>query len=248
MYLEIDNLSKRWTNSGETPQVLQNISLKIKENEFVCIVGPSGCGKTTLLKILSGIEKADSGSVIFNQKETDTTCQCRNMVFQEPPLYPWKTVAENVELGLIFNKVPAKERQATVKEKIVLCELSGYENYYPNQLSGGMKQKTQLARVLALNPDIVLLDEPFAAMDEILRHSFDIYLQHLWEEEKKTYIMVTHSLEEALLLADRILIMKPNPGEIHLEECIDLPRPRDLFSKEIVELRKKLRNELSKFY
>lgn len=248
MHLEIANISKTWRDNGTEQKVLEGIDISVEKNEFVCIIGPSGCGKTTLLKIVAGLEHADEGKILFKENTIHTTCQCRAMVFQEPPLYPWKTVQQNIELGLIFRNTPLAERKETVKEKIQLTGLKGYEDYYPNQLSGGMKQKTQLARVLALNPEIVLLDEPFAAMDEILRHSFDLYLLDLWEKEKKTFVLVTHSIEEAVLLADRIIIMKPNPGRIHLEQKIDLPRPRDLFSDEIVKLRKLFRNELSKFY
>jgi NitT/TauT family transport system ATP-binding protein len=201
-----------------------------------------------LLKIIEGIVPATEGGILLEDQTINKTCTCRAMVFQEPALYPWKTVAQNVELALVFRKVAPEIRKKIAAEKIEIAGLNGYEGYYPYQLSGGMKQKTQLARILAMNPDIVLLDEPFASMDEILKYSFDNYLLNIWEQEKKTFILVTHSIEEALLLADRIIVMKPNPGEIHSEHIINIPRPRDLFSKEIVELRKNLRHELSKFY
>ena len=247
-YLQINNISKSWVNSGGFKQSLKDVSFSVSRNEFLCIIGPSGCGKTTLLKIIAGIVPSTEGTISLEGKKISNTCSCRAMVFQEPTLYPWKTVAENVELGLIFRKIDPEKRKAVVSEKISLAGLNGYENYYPNQLSGGMKQKTQLARALAINPEIVLLDEPFAAMDEILKSKFDSYLLDIWERERKTFILVTHSIEEALMLADRIIIMKPDPGEIHLQEIINIPRPRDLFSKEIVELRKHLRHELSAFY
>jgi NitT/TauT family transport system ATP-binding protein len=248
MHLQLNNISKTWKNKKGKDYSLNDISLSIARNEFVCIIGPSGCGKTSLLKMMAGMVKPDSGEIVqAGKKQNDKTSEL-NMVFQEPTLYPWKTVAENVELGLIFRKYPRKEREEIVNDKIALTGLEGFETYYPHQLSGGMKQKAQLARVLALNPDIVFLDEPFAAMDEILKNKFDNYLLKLWEKEKKTFVMVTHSIEEALVLADRIMLMSPNPGEIQLEQKIDLPRPRDLFSKDIVELRKFLRNEISKFY
>ena len=248
MHLEISNISKSWNNNGKSNHALKEVSFSVTNNEFICIIGPSGCGKTTLLKIISGIIPSDDGMILFNGNRISKTCACRAMVFQEPTLYPWKTVSQNIEMGLVFRKTEASKRKQTVNEKIALAGLKGFEDYYPYQLSGGMKQKTQLARVLAMNPEVVMLDEPFAAMDEILKYKFDNYLLDIWEQEKKTFILVTHSIEEALLLADRIIIMKPNPGEIYLEHKIDIPRPRDLFSKEIVELRKFLRHELSKFY
>jgi NitT/TauT family transport system ATP-binding protein len=248
MNLEIKNITKSWHTRTSSLNTLDDISLTVKENEFVCIIGPSGCGKTSLLKVVAGIVSADSGQILFDREERENPNDSQGMVFQEPPLYPWKTVRQNIEIGLIFRKVNSQKRDEIVSDKLELTGLKEFEHYYPHQLSGGMKQKVQLARVLALNPEIVLLDEPFAAMDEILRHKFDSYLLDLWKKEKKSFIFVTHSIEEALLLADRIIIMKPNPGKIHLEQKIDLPRPRDLFSKDIVELRKYLRNELSKFY
>ncbi|MCT4601269.1 MAG: ABC transporter ATP-binding protein [Marinifilum sp.] len=248
MYLELQNIHKTWKNKSGENYSLQNISLSILQNEFVCIIGPSGCGKTSLLKIMSGIVIPDIGKVIYNDTIVDKEVNGCSMIFQEPSLYPWKTVEENIELGLIFQKYPRQTRKEIVAEKIKLAGLENFEKLYPHQLSGGMKQKTQLARVLALNPDIVFLDEPFAAMDEILKNKFDNYLLNLWEKEQKTFVLVTHSLEEALFLADRIILMSPDPGKIHLEQNIDLPRPRDLFSKDIVELRKHLRNEISKFY
>jgi NitT/TauT family transport system ATP-binding protein len=248
MYLQIENITKNWDNRGNVNHVLSNVSFSVEKNEFICIIGPSGCGKTTLLKIILGIWPASSGTVLLEGKKINKTCLCRAMVFQEPPLYPWKTVAQNIEIGLIFQKIDAGRRKKIVAEKIAITELNGYEDYYLYQLSCGMKQKTQLARVLALNPDIVLLDEPFAALDELLKHKFDIYLHKIWEQEKKTFILVTHSIEEAILLADRIFVMKPSPGEIHLEKKVEIPHPRDLFSGEIVKLRKLLRHELSKFY
>lgn len=248
MYLQIKNITKNWDHRGDKKQVLRNVSFSVEKNEFICIVGPSGCGKTTLLKIILGMWPASAGTVLLEGEKISKTCICRAMVFQEPPLYPWKTVAQNIEIGLIFQKIDSKKRKKIVAEKISITELNGYENYYLYQLSSGMKQKTQLARVLALNPDIVLLDEPFASLDELLKHKFDIYLHKIWEQEKKTFILVTHSIEEAILLADRIFVMKSSPGEIHLEKKVNIPHPRDLFSNEIVELRKLLRYELSEFY
>jgi len=248
MYLNINNISKTWQQDNSTKHALREVSFGVQKNEFVCVVGPTGCGKTTLLKIIAGIEQATSGQVLLNGKEINQTCSCRSMVFQDPTLFPWKTVYENIESGLIFKKVDKHLRKTIVESTLQKTYLTEYQHLYPYQLSGGMKQKTQLARAIALNSEIVLLDEPFAAMDEILKHQFDNYLLEMWEKEKKTFILVTHSIEEALLLADRIIVMKPNPGEIEAEHKINLARPRELFDPEIVQLRKKIRNEISKFY
>lgn len=248
MFLQIENISKTWPVDGGNITTLKNISFGIHENEFVCVLGPSGCGKTTLLMIISGIIPQTSGSVLLEGKKMSKTCYCRALVFQEPALYPWKTVSQNVEFGLLLKKLPEDQRIRIVKEKIELTGLTGYENYYPYQLSVGMKQRTQIARTLATNPDIILMDEPFAAMDELLKSKFDNDLLLIWEHEKKTILFVTHSIEEAVLLADRVLVMKSNPGEICLDQRIDLPRPRNIFSVEMTELRKYFRHELSKIY
>lgn len=248
MLLEIENISKSWPVSGGEITTLKNISFGIERNQFVCILGPSGCGKTTLLMIISGLIPQTAGTVLFEGKKMSKTCYCRALVFQEPALYPWKTVAQNVEFGLILKKIPKKERLQIVNEKIELTNLKGYEDYFPYQLSVGMKQRTQIARTLAINPDIILMDEPFAAMDELLKTKFDNDLLRIWDQEKKTILFVTHSIEEAILLSDRVIVMKTNPGEIHIDRRIDLPRPRNIFSAEMTEVRKYFRHELSKIY
>ena len=247
MTIKIKNISKNWINDKETKNVLNNISFNINKNEFVCILGPSGCGKTTLLNIIAGNIEPCNGEILINNQKLNETNQPA-FISQEPTLFPWKTVFENIEIGLLLKKIPLDKRKKIVNNKIELTQLKGYECYYPNQLSGGMKQKVQLARALALDNKTVLLDEPFAAMDEILKNKFDNYLLDLWKADKKTFVLVTHSIEEALFLADKIIILKPNPGEIHKEYSIDLPRPRDLFCNKIVKLRKEIRNEITKFY
>lgn len=244
--MQVENIYKSWPVAGGEITTLKDISFGIEKNEFVCILGPSGCGKTTLLMILSGIIPQTSGSLVLDGKKISKTCYCRTLVFQEPALYPWKTVSQNVEFGLLLKKIPKAKRIQIVKEKIELTGLTGYEDYFPYQISVGMKQRTQIARTLAMNPDIILMDEPFAAMDELLKTKFDNELLQIWEREKKTILFVTHSIEEAILLADRVIVMKSNPGEVYLDKSIDLPRPRNLFSEEITELRKYFRHELSK--
>lgn len=248
MYLTLNNINKEWETSGKRVLTVKDFSLNIAKNEFVSLIGPSGCGKSTLLQIISGIVQPTSGEVLLDGRKMKKSCSCRSLVFQKPTLYPWKTVKENVSFGLKLLNVQKKETERIVAEKIELTGLTGYEDYFPYQLSEGMKQRTQIARVLAINPEIILMDEPFAALDEMLKAKLDNDLINIWEKEKKTILFVTHSLEEALSLSDRIIIMKSNPGEIHLEQKIDLPRPRDIFSNEIVLIRKNLLHELSKLY
>jgi ABC-type nitrate/sulfonate/bicarbonate transport system ATPase subunit len=248
MYLTINNISKTWDISGDKPPTIKDFSLSLAKNEFVSIIGPSGCGKSTLLQIVAGIIKPTAGKVLLEGRTIKKTCPCRALVFQKPTLFPWKTVKENIGFGLMLKKKERKEAEKIINEKIKQTGLSGYADYYPHQLSEGMKQRTQIARVLAINPEIILMDEPFAALDEMLKSRLDNELMDIWEKERKTVLFVTHSLEEALLLSDRIVLMKPNPGEIHLEHALDWPRPRTIFSSEIVETRKYLLNELSKLY
>jgi len=248
MYLQLKNITKEWITKEGVKTTLENISLDVKEGELICILGPSGCGKSTLLQIIAGIIPQTSGEVLLKGNKIKKTCTCRALVFQKPTLYPWKTVQENISFGLMLQKASKEKIKEVVDDKVQLIGLKGYEHYYPYQLSEGMKQRTQIARVLAVNPEIILMDEPFAALDEQLKAKFDDDLLTIWACEKKTILFVTHSIEEALLLADKIIIMKPNPGEVYIEQQIDLPRPRNIFSTELIQLRKTLLHELSKFY
>ena len=193
---------------------LEDVSFKVARNEFLCIVGPSGCGKTTLLHIIAGLEAPTCGSVFLKGQKVTDTCPCRALVFQESALFPWKTVLENILFGLEIQSIPKEKRLRIARENLQLVGLRGYENHHPHQLSGGMKQKVQIARVLALDPEILLLDEPFASMDEITKTRLDLELLDIWKKKKKTVIFVTHSLEEAILLSDRILIFGVDPGRI----------------------------------
>lgn len=248
MYLTIHNISKKWDLKDDKTITLNNVSLDVEKHEFISIIGPSGCGKTTILQIIAGIIEPTHGEVLLEGKRIKKTCDCRALVFQKPALYPWKTVKENISFGLMLKKIPKEDWEQIIQDKINLTSLSGYEDYYPFQLSEGMKQRTQIARVLAINPEVILMDEPFAAIDELLKTKFDNELIEIWQKERKTILFVTHSLEEALLLSDRIILMKSNPGEIYLEQKIDLPRPRNIFSSEIVQIRKYLLHELSSLY
>ena len=248
--LELQNITKVFMDHAHGCDItaLKDISFHVKKNEFLCIVGPSGCGKTTLLHLIAGLEKPTFGRIIMKQKNIQGTCPCRGLVFQENALFPWKTAWENVEFGLQIQGISKSERMERVKENIQLVGLEGFENHRPHQLSGGMKQKVQIARVLALDPEIMLLDEPFGAMDEITKTRLDMELLEIWKKKKKTVVFVTHSLEEAILLADRIYILGTHPGEIRYEQQINFPRPRDLFCSAVVHLRKELRDKLTGCY
>ena len=207
-------------------QALKDFTLSIKEGEFVAIAGPSGCGKSTLLDILAGLCKADSGSIEIDGKIVKGPALDRGFVMQSYALFPWRTIRKNVEFGLELKKIPKKERSQISGEYIELVGLKGFEDRYPHELSGGMKQRVAIARSLAYDPEVLLMDEPFAAVDSQTRETLQDELLRIWAKTSKTIIFVTHSIEEAVLLADRVVVMTKNPGTIKEIVEIDLPRPR----------------------
>lgn len=225
--LEIRNVSKTYRKGENALTVLDDLSLTVPELEFLVLLGPSGCGKSTLLRIIDGIEDCDSGQVLLDGLDvTGTTGHGRGMVFQSFELFPWRTTIENVAFGLEIAGVARRERLEAARECIDLVGLRGFENSYPHELSGGMQQRVGIARALAIKPSILLMDEPYGALDVQTRDLLQDELLNIWEREKKTVIFVTHSIEEALYLADRIVVMSPRPGRI--ERIIDVPfaRPR----------------------
>jgi NitT/TauT family transport system ATP-binding protein len=225
--LEARNITKVYQRGGNTLPVLQNFSLAVAELEFLVLLGPSGCGKSTLLRIIDGIEPCDAGQIILDGKDvTGTTGSGRGMVFQSFELFPWRTVMGNVAFGLEVAGVSAKERMDIAREHISLVGLTGFENSYPHELSGGMQQRVGIARALAINPTILLMDEPYGALDVQTRELLQDELLNIWDKQRKTVIFVTHSIEEALYLADRIVVMSARPGRI--ERVIEVPfaRPR----------------------
>ncbi|RII36013.1 ABC transporter ATP-binding protein [Clostridium chromiireducens] len=228
----LDNLSQIYyvrdkeSSEKEKFQALKDFSLSIGKGEFIAIVGPSGCGKSTLLDIISGIVKAESGSISIDGKVVNGPALDRGFVMQGYALFPWRTIRKNVEFGLELKKVPKKERNKISDEFIELIGLKGFENRYPHELSGGMKQRVAIARSLAYDPEVLLMDEPFAAVDAQTRETLQDELMRIWDKTNKTIIFVTHSIEEAVLLADRVVVMTKNPGTIKEIVDIDLPRPR----------------------
>jgi NitT/TauT family transport system ATP-binding protein len=220
------NLSFRPKNR-EPVTALNNFNLDVAKGEFVSIVGPSGCGKSTFLNVLLGIIIPDTGEMQLNGVPITGPSQERAMVFQEFGLLPWRTVEANVELGLELKGIPAARRAERASELIKLVGLKGFERHYPHELSGGMKQRVGLARALATEPDVLLMDEPFAALDAQTRDLMQTELLQIWERTKKTVLFVTHSIEEAAYLSDRVVVMTARPGRNKDILKIDLPRPRD---------------------
>ncbi len=208
--------------------VLENVNLDVKRGEFVCIVGPSGCGKSTLLNIVGGFLKPSSGEVLVEGNPVNGPDPKRIFVFQENGVFPWLNVEENVGFGLL--KKSDAERRKLVSHYIEMVGLTGFDTSYPRELSGGMRQRVEIARALASSPDIIYMDEPFGALDFITRMKMRADLVRIWREEKKTILFVTHDIEEAVQLADTILVMSKRPATVSLRQTIDLPRPRDLDS------------------
>lgn len=224
--IEINNLTKVFFKRSEKVEAIKDVSLDIKEGEFVCILGPSGCGKTTLLRILAGLETPSTGEFEINQGNEERPLQ--SMVFQERGVIPWMTVEENVAFGLKMRKLPKKEIKERTQYYLNKVGLEKFAKLYPKELSGGMKQRVSIARAFANDPEILLMDEPFAALDEQNKFILQEELLNIWEETKKTVIFITHSIDEAMLLSDRILLMSAQPGQIVKQKKIDLPRPRTM--------------------
>ena len=208
-------------------QALADVTLAIGSGEFMTLIGPSGCGKTTLLKIIGGLVAADTGEVLIGDRRVTGPGRERSMVFQDFALLPWATVQRNVEFGLLLANVAREERETAARRYIAKVGLAGFEDAYPGQLSGGMQQRVGLARALAVNPAILLMDEPFASIDEQTRRLFQDDLLALWSHERKTVVFVTHSMEEAIYLSDRVVVLSPRPGRVHEILDVPLPRPRD---------------------
>ncbi len=232
--LSVQGVSKRFRSRGHLVQALDNVSLEVGEGEFVCLVGPSGCGKTTLLNIIGGLEHADSGQVLADGQPITSPGRDRMMMFQESALFPWLDVRGNLLFGLKLKPgLRRKERLEIADFYLRLVGLERFRKAHVHELSGGMKQRVALARCLAPNPRVLLMDEPFAALDALTREQLYGDLQHIWQERKKTIIFVTHNVREAACLGDRVILFSPNPGRIREEFKVGLPRPRDINTVEL---------------
>jgi NitT/TauT family transport system ATP-binding protein len=233
--LRAQNISMTFKRDGKSTSVLENVSLEVGEGEFLCLLGPSGCGKSTMLNCMAGFLSPSAGEVRIDGEIVTGPDPRRIFVFQERGVFPWLTVEGNIGFGLF--KLSAEERAQRIAHYIKLVGLEGFEKSYPQELSGGMKQRLEVARALAVNPDMMFLDEPFGALDSITRLIMRGELLRIWEAEKKTIIFVTHDIEEAVQLADRVVVMSARPARIQQIVEIDIPHPRDISSPRYLELR-----------
>ncbi len=236
----IKNVSK----SFDDLVAVKDLNLLVKDDEFVCLLGPSGCGKTTVLRLIAGLEKPTSGELYENGSRITGPGPDRGMVFQEFALFPWRTVIKNVEFGLELRDLSKKERRKKALEYIDLVNLEGFEDSYPHELSGGMKQRVGIARALANEPDVLLMDEPFGSLDAQTRNIMQRELLRIWEKTSKTVIFVTHSVDEALFLSDRVIVLTARPASVKKEFKIDLPRPRDRAGKDFARIRHEILGEV----
>ena len=237
-------------NNGSRLLALDFINLQVKAGEFLCIVGPSGCGKSTLLHLIAGLHQPSQGHVLVDDKLVDAPGTDRILIFQELGLFPWLTVGQNVEFGMKMTHVPKSEREEKIRYYLRLVHLSQFRNSYIHQLSGGMRQRVALARALATEPDVLLMDEPFAALDAQTRDLLHDELERIWAETGRTIIFVTHNVREAVRLGDRVALFTFRPGRIKREFDIDLPRPRHLedvtVAKSAREILDELREEINR--
>lgn len=219
----------------ESLLVLRDVDFDVDDGEFVAIVGPSGCGKTTLLKVIDGLLRRTSGSIQVDGREVERPGEDRAFVFQQDSLFPWRTVQNNITVGLEVRDVDRKEGVRVAHELAALVGLAGFEDHYPHQLSGGMRQRVNVARALAVDPKVLLMDEPFSSLDAQTREVMQEELLHIWSQRHKTVLFVTHQIDEAAYLADRVLVLSARPGTVKADITVDLPRPRTLELKRTPE-------------
>lgn len=233
--LRVESLGISFQRDGVLMPVLGDINLEVRDGEFVCLLGPSGCGKSTLLNAMAGFLQPTSGQVLVDGEAVRGPDPRRIFVFQERGVFPWLTVAGNIGFGL--GKLSREERAKRVQHYVQMVGLEGFESSYPHELSGGMKQRVEVARALAVNPDVMFLDEPFGALDSITRMIMRGELLQIWQAERKTILFVTHDIDEAVQLADRVVVLSARPGRIQRIVNVDLPHPRDISSARYLELR-----------
>jgi NitT/TauT family transport system ATP-binding protein len=240
--LRMQHVSMVFERDGNTIPVLDDINLDVRDGEFICLVGPSGCGKSTLLNVMGGFLSPTSGSVAIDGEAVHGPDPRRILVFQERGVFPWLTVEGNIGFGL--SKLSDAERKQRIAHYVQLVRLQGFEHTYPSDLSGGMKQRLQVARALAVNPDILYLDEPFGALDSVTRFIMRGELLRIWQTERRTIIFVTHDIDEAVQLADRVVVLSSRPAKIQDVLTIDIAHPRNLSSSRYLELRDQLAQKI----
>ena len=234
--IHINNVSKVYEGADGTPvQALEHIHLDIEDGAFVCIVGPSGCGKSTLLEIVAGLQKQSGGTVFLDDTPVTGPGRDIGVVFQDAALFPWRTIRRNILYGMETAGIPKKEQEERLAYYLKLMGLEGFENKYPSQLSGGMRQRAGIARTLIMNPKVTLMDEPFSAVDHLTRCTLQEELIRIREKEKRTVLFVTHDINEAVYLADRVILLTPRPGKIQAEYRIRLPHPRSRMDEYLVQ-------------
>jgi NitT/TauT family transport system ATP-binding protein len=240
--ISIRGVSKQFLDIAQSQEILalQDIDLEVGHAEFLTIIGQSGCGKSTLLNVIAGFEQVSAGSIEIDGKPVTRPGPDRGVVFQEYALFPWLTVYQNIAFGLREQRIPTPERDARVREQIEIVGLLGFEARYPHELSGGMRQRVAIARVLVTDPKSLLMDEPFAALDAQTRSLMQQELLAVWQRNQRSVIFITHNIEEAIYLGDRVVVMTPRPGRIKSIVSIDLPRPREVTSTEFNEYRRKV--------
>ncbi len=242
--LEAKNIVKYFDHKGHRLKALGGLNLKIEDGDFVCLVGPSGCGKSTFLRIAAGLSAPDEGQILFDGKPITTTGPERIMVFQEGALFPWLKVVDNVEFGLMIAGIPKDERSQISNRYLDMMQLTKFADSYTFQLSTGMKQRVAIARALAMDPDVLLMDEPFASLDAQTRDLLLVELQLIWENTKKTIIFVTHNVAEAVVLGNKVLVMKHRPSSIKKEISIEYRRPRLIEDENLMKYQKEILAEL----
>lgn len=240
MYLKVEDVSVSFMENGTANTVLDHVSLDVEKGEFICLLGPSGCGKSTLLGAMAGFVKPDAGRVVIDDKVVNKPSVANLTIFQNYGLFPWRTVEKNVELGLEHQRISKNERKEIAQKYISLVGLSGMEKKRPNQLSGGQQQRVAIARALVAEPEVLFMDEPFGALDAITRMKLQDDILTICHETGKTILFVTHDIEEAVFLADRVVVMEANPGRIRKIVKIKMPKHRDRTSDDFLVARDKI--------
>lgn len=242
--IEIRNVSKTFELQGQTIHALRDASLTIRKGEFITLIGASGCGKSTLLRIIAGFEQPTSGEALMWGSAIDGPGPLRGMVFQDYALFPWLSVRDNIAFGPVSRSLPAPAVAETTERFIEMVGLTRFAKAYPHQLSGGMRQRVAIARVLANEAEVVLMDEPFGALDAMTRERLQEELLDIWSKTKLTVVFVTHAVEEAIVLADRVVVMTPGPGRIESDNALSLARPRDVSAPDFNDIRRDMSNRL----